>query len=184
MITFLIFLGVIAVLVLSHEFGHFIFAKVRGIRVDEFGFGFPPKLFGKKFGETLYTFNLLPFGGFVKIYGEDEADASGDPRSFASRSIKDKFWVIFAGVLMNFLLAYLLFIIIHAVGILSVVDETNEMLARDVGVKIGYVVAASPAERAGLRLGDTIRRLEYDGQYKDIIVVKDVQEFVQAYKGN
>src|SRR3990167_5701588 len=99
MFTLLIFLIVIAVLVLSHEFGHFIVAKWKGMRVDEFGFGFPPRLFGKQYGETTYTFNLLPFGGFVRIYGEDATEASHDPRSFAARSARDRFWIIFAGVL-------------------------------------------------------------------------------------
>src|SRR3989338_9065364 len=72
----LIFVIILLVLVLVHEFGHFFTAKRFGIRVDEFGFGFPPKLFSFKKGETEYSFNLLPLGGFVKIFGEsfDEAD--------------------------------------------------------------------------------------------------------------
>ena len=62
---------ILAIIILAHEFGHFIVAKKSGMRVDEFGFGFPPKLFGFKMGETLYTLNAIPFGGFVKIPGED-----------------------------------------------------------------------------------------------------------------
>jgi regulator of sigma E protease len=124
MITALIFLGVIAVLVLSHEFGHFIVAKWKGMRVDEFGFGFPPRVFGRKFGETVYSVNLLPFGGFVRVWGEDAsvetAPESGflaeEKQNFARRSARDRFLVLVAGVAMNMLLAYVIFTIAHAMG--------------------------------------------------------------------
>src|SRR6185295_17328858 len=69
--SIIIFLIILAVLILVHEFGHFIVAKISGIRVDEFGLGFPPKIFAKKLGSTTYTLNAIPFGGFVKIFGED-----------------------------------------------------------------------------------------------------------------
>ena len=84
----LLFFGILVVLIVVHEFGHFIIAKRLGVRVDEFGIGFPPKLFGVKKGETEYTFNLLPIGGFVKIRGEDSVGiAEGeDDRSFTSKS--------------------------------------------------------------------------------------------------
>ncbi len=86
MLTAIIFIIVIGVLVLVHEFGHFVFAKRAGMRVDEFGFGFPPRMFGWKRGETTYSVNWIPFGGFVKILGED-GDTTG-PRSFASAMVK------------------------------------------------------------------------------------------------
>ena len=108
-------------LVLVHEFGHFFTAKRFGIRVDEFGFGFPPKLFGKKIGETEYSLNALPFGGFVKIFGEnfEEADTvdvgflEKDSKQDFSRSLVNKpKWqqamVLFAGIFANFLLAWLI----------------------------------------------------------------------------
>jgi len=86
LITFLL---ILSVLVLIHEFGHYISARVFGLKVEEFGFGFPPRLFKKKIGDTTYTLNALPFGGFVKIYGEDSlpADKAGlsgklEPGSF------------------------------------------------------------------------------------------------------
>ena len=72
--SILIFIIILAILILAHEFGHFIVAKKSGVRVDEFGLGFPPKLYGKKFGETEYTINAIPFGGFVKIFGENPDD--------------------------------------------------------------------------------------------------------------
>ena len=73
LVTIIAFLVILSVLVLVHELGHFLFAKKFGIKVEEFGFGFPPRVFGKKIGETIYSINLLPVGGFVKLYGEDEA---------------------------------------------------------------------------------------------------------------
>src|SRR3989304_2312273 len=119
--SIIIFLIILLVLVLVHEFGHFFAAKKFGIRVDEFGFGFPPKLFSFKKGETEYSFNLLPLGGFVKIFGEsvDEADlievgfldkeATPEKIELAKRSLVNKpKWqqalVLFAGIFANFLL--------------------------------------------------------------------------------
>ena len=86
----IIFIIILAVLVFVHELGHFVAAKMSGMRVDEFGFGFPPRLFGIKRGETTYSANLIPFGGFVKIHGEDpnEESLTGTDRhrSFTSKS--------------------------------------------------------------------------------------------------
>lgn len=183
MITFLVFIAVLAVLVLSHEFGHFIFAKVRGVRVDEFGFGFPPRIFGMKFGETLYSINLLPFGGFVKIYGEDATEAAADPRNFASRSFSDRFWIIFAGVLMNIILAYVLFTLGHILGLPSVVDDSNAAFARDAVVRIVEVVPGSPAETSGIKLGDAIRKLSYGTETQNAESIQQVQDFIKAHTG-
>src|SRR5680860_143303 len=108
----LIFILILVVLVVSHEFGHFIVAKLNKIRVDEFSFGFPPKLFGKKVGETTYNFNALPFGGYVKIHGENPDDESisgpDSNRSFVNKPWYIKIGVLLAGVTMNFLVAWLL----------------------------------------------------------------------------
>src|SRR3989338_6291859 len=99
MVTAIIFIIVIGVLVLVHEFGHFIFAKRAGMKVEEFGFGFPPRMFGIKRGETIYSINWIPFGGFVKILGEDGDDKS--ERSFAAKPLLARLKVILAGVAMN-----------------------------------------------------------------------------------
>ncbi|MEI8175073.1 MAG: site-2 protease family protein, partial [bacterium] len=111
--SIIIFIIILLVLVLVHEFGHFFTAKKFGIRVDEFGFGFPPKIFGKKFGETEYSLNLLPIGGFVKIFGEnpDDENTNGPDasRSFVHKPKWQQAIVLFAGVFMNFLLAWILF---------------------------------------------------------------------------
>jgi len=102
-------------LVLIHEFGHFIASKRNGVKVEEFGIGFPPRLWGKQIGETLYSVNLLPFGGFVKIVGEgaeneeEEKEYLKDTRSFASKTSWQKIKILSAGIFMNLLLAISLF---------------------------------------------------------------------------
>src|SRR5215469_17480492 len=111
---------VFGLLVIGHEFGHFITAKRAGIRVDEFAIGFPPRLLKFRHGETLYTINLLPLGGYVRMPGEngEMTDEAGnyDPRSFASKPAGTRAAVLLAGVTMNFILAFLLFTAFAAAG--------------------------------------------------------------------
>jgi len=106
-----IFIFILGFLVFIHELGHFIAAKKSGIKVEEFGIGFPPRIWGKKKGETTYSINIIPIGGFVKLYGEDGVDKEclTDPRSFTAKPLWIKSLVISAGVVMNFLLASLIF---------------------------------------------------------------------------
>ena len=104
---FLAAIPVFGLLVLVHELGHFITAKWAGIRVEEFGIGFPPRAFGIKRGETIYSLNWLPIGGFVRLEGED--GDSEDPRSFVRQSLRTRLVILMAGVVMNFLLAWLIF---------------------------------------------------------------------------
>ena len=107
----LAFLVIILVLVLIHEFGHFYAAKKFGIKVLEFGFGLPPRAWGKKIGETIYSLNWLPIGGFVRLLGEDETDKKllDDKRSFAYQSISKRIVVVVAGGFMNLLFALVFF---------------------------------------------------------------------------
>ena len=108
----LLFAIILAALILVHEFGHFIVAKKSGIRVDEFGLGFPPKLYGKKYGETEYTVNAVPFGGFVRIFGENPDEEStngpGSERSFVNKPKLIQVAVLSAGVFFNLLFAWAL----------------------------------------------------------------------------
>src|SRR5574343_1300661 len=109
--SILIFVAILFVVVVVHEFGHFFVAKKSGIRVDEFSFGFPPKVIGKKVGETSYNINAIPFGGYVKIYGEDgdEKTLKDDAkRSFIGKPRWNQALVLIAGVSMNFILAWFL----------------------------------------------------------------------------
>lgn len=157
----IIFIIILLVLVLVHEFGHFFTAKKFGIRVDEFGFGFPPKIFGKKFGETEYSLNLLPIGGFVKIFGEnpDDENTNGPDkeRSFVHKPKWKQAIVLFAGVFMNFLLAWILFSIGFMSGLpTSVGSQPMGYKLEDVNLVVVSVAPKSPAELAGLKSGDKI----------------------------
>ena len=127
--SILIFLLVLFVLILVHEWGHFITAKKTGMKVDEFGIGFPPKMFGIKKGETEYTFNALPIGGFVRIFGENlEEIPEDDPdksRAFGSRPKWAQAIVLVAGVTMNVIFAWFLFFIVFLMGVPTAVDEST-----------------------------------------------------------
>lgn len=109
--TPLVFLAVLSVLVLIHELGHFLAARIFGIRVDEFAFGLPftRPIFSKKFGETTYSIYPLLFGGFVKLHGEESEVKTDQNRSFFERGKKQRVVVMAAGVVMNFLLAFVIF---------------------------------------------------------------------------
>jgi regulator of sigma E protease len=150
-ITFII---VLSVLVLVHEFGHFITARKSGILVEEFGFGIPPKIFGFKKGETLYSINLLPFGGFVRLHGENFGDTvTQKDRSYLGKSKKVRSMVVVAGVLMNFLLAIVLF---------GVVYSFSGIPKKSGYVEIVDVMEGTPADEAGFMDGDIIKTV--DGQ--------------------
>jgi regulator of sigma E protease len=159
-LNILLFAAILATLILVHEFGHFIVAKKSGIRVDEFGLGFPPKLWAKKWGETTYTLNLLPFGGFVKIFGEDPNDENTNgpdrSRSFVHKPRYIQAMVLIAGVTFNFLFAALLLSIGFMVGMPSSIDEGSAKYAKDQHILITKVGDNSPASKAGLKIGDTI----------------------------
>ncbi|MGB0384434.1 MAG: RIP metalloprotease RseP, partial [Ardenticatenaceae bacterium] len=147
-ITVVSFLVVLGVLVFVHELGHFAVAKWAGIRVEEFGFGFPPRMLTLfKKGETEYTLNWLPLGGFVRMIGENGEDAN-DPRSFASKSKTWRAAVLVAGSTMNLILPIFLFAIIAMTGV-----PDGEPTGR---VDIMSVEANSPAAEAGLEAGDEI----------------------------
>src|SRR3989344_6672855 len=109
--TAIIFIIVLSVIVFVHELGHFVMAKRAKMKVEEFGFGFPPRIFGKKVGDTTYSINAIPFGGFVKIVGEDESETRAQG-TFGGGKFWQKVSVIIAGVAMNFLFAVVLLIIV------------------------------------------------------------------------
>jgi len=161
----IIFLIILVLLVLVHEFGHFIVAKKSGIRVDEFGLGLPPKLFGKKFGETLYSINTLPFGGFVKIFGENPDDETNPEGKDLSRSMAHKGkWVqasvLAAGITFNLIFAWLIISSGLMFGLPTSVDTPNMAGVTDVKLVISGVMPKSPAETAGLKPGDILLSLK------------------------
>lgn len=160
-----IFIIVLVVLILVHEVGHFLSAKRAGIRVDEFGIGFPPRILGKKIGETIYSINAIPFGGFVKIFGEDpgrkEAISGPDSeKSFINKPRIIQTLVLFAGVGFNVILAWILFSISFTAGMPTAADNplviNNQNRFTDQRLAIIIVLPDSPAEDVGLKAGDTL----------------------------
>lgn len=139
---------VFGILVLVHEFGHFITAKMTGMRVDEFAIGFGPKLFGFQKGETYYSLRLIPLGGYNKIAGmESDNDEDAGPRAYSRKPVWQRMIVIVAGAMMNILLAYVLLVgIFMWRGIQTPVQTAT----------FGDVVTQKPAYQAGLRAGDTV----------------------------
>ncbi len=180
--TLIIFLAILAVLILVHESGHFIAAKKSGLTVEEFGFGFPPRLFGIKIGETIYSLNLIPLGGFVKILGED-GNQSDNQKSFASKSIATRSMITAAGVAMNFLLAVLILIIGFGIGLPQVVDKGNETLAKNAQIQIVGIAPNSPAELAGIHLGDAVKAVKYNSNVISIGEIPELQNTIGERKG-
>lgn len=181
--TILIFIIILLVLVLVHEAGHFFSAKISGVRVDEFAFGFPPRLFSKKKGETTYSFNAIPIGGYVKIYGENGLDEEKKEnedgvvevpkekpdlkRSFAHKHPLIKIFILSAGVIMNLILAYVLITSSVYSTTTFAIDRNSEEYKtfveegriRDETVLIVNIVKNSPAEMAGLKVGDEVKKI-------------------------
>lgn len=156
--TAIVFLVLLSVLVFVHEFGHFLLAKKAGIKVEEFGLGLPPRIWGKKIGETIYSVNALPIGGFVRLWGEEvgserwevtETEVRGGKweRAFFTKSKRVRIGVVVAGVLMNFLLA---------VGAFSLIFLIRGIPTKTENIQVVGIAKDSPAQEAGLAVGDKI----------------------------
>ncbi|PLX68519.1 MAG: RIP metalloprotease RseP [Denitrovibrio sp.] len=140
----------LGVLIFIHELGHFLFAKKSGVLVEKFSIGFGPKLYSKTVGETEYALSAIPLGGFVKMYGESldaEVDESLKNRSFAHKPLKDRFAIVLAGPVFNFILAIFIYTLIFMVG-------TPRFLA-----SVGGLIDGAPAQAAGIMDGDVITAL-------------------------
>lgn len=151
---------VLVLLVLVHELGHFIAAKATGMRVDEFGIGYPPRaltIFKK--GETAYTLNWLPFGGFVKIYGEDGEAHATDGRAFSDKNRFSQAIVLVAGIAMNLVFAFVLIAASLAIGTPRALDANEIASAKDAVLTISDVLPGSPAAVAGLMFGDEVKQV-------------------------
>lgn len=144
------------VLVLVHEWGHYITAKKAGCKVEEFGFGFPPRLFSKMWGETLYSFNLLPLGGFVKIEGENMDEENPTSTSFASKSASWRIAILSAGVIMNLVLAVVLLGIESGIGAPTIVTQENKASLTNIMTYVLEVAPNSPAAQSGLQAYDRV----------------------------
>lgn len=148
------FLVVLGILVTFHELGHFLAARWVGVRVLKFSLGFGPKLFGRQVGETEYLLSAIPLGGYVKLFGEDETEATTAEdrrRSFSHQSLGGKVLIVAAGPGFNFILAYLIF-----VGWLSTGSPLFVPTFRDLSADIEALVPTSPAAKAGMEVGDRV----------------------------
>lgn len=170
---------------LVHEFGHFWVARKFKIRVEEFGFGFPPRLAEITKHGVRYSFNLLPIGGFVKIFGE-QGEGERDHSSFASRPIWQRFLVLVAGVAMNMFLAWFVFSLVAGIGTPTAVDSLADARGvHNLRVTIIGVAPGSPADRAGIHFGDVIQKLSVpeDSAELSSITIENVQTFTDAHAG-
>lgn len=161
LVTLLVFIFILGLLIFVHELGHFLTAKRNGIKVEEFAFGFPPRIFAFKRGETEYALNLLPFGGYVKMLGEEEDAAASEKknaRSFAHQSVWVRSKVVVAGVLMNVILGWLLFTFGFMIGMPPVVTPPEQIPFAETTRKVAIAGVAdqSAAQKMGLEPGDIV----------------------------
>lgn len=144
----------LSVLILFHELGHFLIAKMFGVYVEEFGLGLPPRVFGKKIGETVYSFNWLPIGGFVKLHGETlEEKAQFPERSFSNKSKLARVLISLAGIVFNFFLALVCFAVVYS--FIGIPRETGN-------VRVTDVASETPAQVSGILVGDIVRKVDKD----------------------
>ncbi len=164
MITFLIFLFILSILIIVHEFGHYISAKRVGVKVENFSLGFGPELLKKKKNGTQYTISAIPLGGYVKLAGDDLEDYKGQKFEYYSKSVWDRFQIVFFGPLLNYILGILCFWIVLFSG--------YPMFT----TKVGGLIEGFGAKKAGLEVGDKI--LAIDG--KKVVYWEDLQKIIQS----
>lgn len=166
--TIILFIVVLFVTVLVHEWGHFYAARKSGMKVEEFGFGIPPKLFSWKRGEVEYSINALPIGGFVRIAGENGVEQTTPPeRQFDTKPWYLKSFVLIAGVCMNLVLAVVLFTAAYSLGVPGVSDTGTPTITS--------VSAGSFAHEAGIRVGDEVRSVTIDGEPMNSFTTADLR---------
>lgn len=180
-LAIIIFILILGLLIFVHELGHFVMAKRAGMRVEEFGFGFPPRIFGLRKNGTLYSLNWIPLGGFVKILGEN--GESAEPDSFAAQSALKRFSVLIAGVSMNAVLAWLLISVGLTIGLPTLISEgetlPNSARQQEPKVTILHVEPQAPASEADLKNGDVI--VSIDG--RNFSRIEEVQDYTTAQAG-
>jgi regulator of sigma E protease len=183
--SIIIFLVILAILIFVHELGHFIAAKRSGIRVDEFAVGFPPKVYSIKKGETTYSLNAIPFGGYVKIFGEDPDDESisgpDKDRSFVHKPKLIKAVVLSAGIFFNILFAWFLLSLGFMIGLPFQADNHLNREVLNPVLMITSVVQDSPAHEGGLRPGDSIAELRFEENSLSEVSASAVIEFITSH---
>ena len=181
--TIIIIIAVVlalSLLIIFHELGHFLMAKKFGVKVEEFGIGFGPRIFSRKIGETTFSLNAIFLGGFVKMCGEEErVKGSG---SFSEKPIWQRTLIILAGCAANWIIAMVLLGIIFGMGVrMPVADDEYNVI--DPRVQIMAVASESPAYNVGLKFGDIIKKLSVKNEKLAVTKVIEVQELTEKYKG-
>ena len=180
-LVILIVVVIFSLLVLVHEFGHFVVARRNGVEAEEFGIGFPPRLFSRQIGQTLYSINLLPLGGFVRMKGEDGATTAKG--SFGAASLAAKTKILLAGVGMNLLLAYVLLLWLAATGLPPLLANQfsfgHATTVQAPEVLVAGVVKDSPAARADIKVGDVIESADATNFTDEASLV----DFTKAHAG-
>lgn len=181
-LTIIVFLIVLGLLVIVHEFGHFIVAKKTGVKVEEFAVGFPPRLFSRKRGETEYSINAIPLGGYVKMLGELEH--SSDKRAFENQKPIVRFWISIAGVIMNIVLAWVLLSIGFTVGMSPIVSSPDSIPGKRLSTEIimADVSKDSPADKAGIQAGDVVLSALSDGSSTNFSSLEQFDEYNTNHK--
>jgi len=192
--SILIFLLILGLLVLIHEFGHFIVAKKSGVLVEEFGIGFPPRIFSIRIGETLYSLNLIPLGGFVRLFGEEYAEVTGKKdskvrnRAFVYKPPIKKAAIVLAGVFMNLLLGIVIYygLIAHN-GFRSEPIPLLTSYHFRFGQQEGRVIATnisagSPAEQAGIKTEDLIVAYRFHDTQTSWTAIRSAAELISTIK--
>ena len=175
MIAIILFILAISLLVIIHEWGHFFVARKLKMKVEEFGIGFFYRIFAVKKGETTYSLNLIPFGGFVRIQGEDTDQNQED--SFYNRPILHRFFVIAAGIAMNFLVFIFLFTLVLMLGQPTPISGPTDEYVRDRGVYVFYN-SNSIFEDSDLQIWDRITHLSTEQESVKIYSLVDIYEFL------
>lgn len=181
-LTIVIVLFSLVLLTALHELGHFLLARRFGVRVEEFGIGYPPKIWGKKFGETTYSLNLLPFGAFVRILGDEETNNSQE--SFSQKSLWQRALILVGGVVSFWIIAVIIFTIIIGVGgIPTAVNDDFMQAGLNPYIQILQVAPKSPADLSGIKPGDQIISLKFASENLQSGKVEEVKNFIVSHKG-
>ncbi len=181
----ILFVAILFIVVVIHELGHFLMAKRNKIGVEEFGFGLPPRIWGKKIGETIYSINWLPFGGFVRLVGEDDvSEKSQRNDSFQKKNISARISVVVAGVFANFLLAVVLFYIVliivgFKISFPSLVEHKFILAEQTQQIFVAGINEGGAAANSGINVGDSV--ISAEGQVIDS--TKQLQQIIRGSEG-
>lgn len=173
LLTIIIFILILGLLILVHEFGHFITAKLNNVKVEEFALGFPPRIFSIRRGGTRYSLNAIPIGGYVKILGEEESNHEAG--SLQNKKLSVKALIMVAGVTMNFILAIILMTLGFSLGMTPLVSDPATMAGtKNSQVMVVYIQSDSPAAKIGLEPGNIINGFDS---------TSDLQQFTKTHLG-